>query len=95
MTRKSPYKHPVSSYTRGDGKRVDNYDRGEGSKPKERKRKIASQGSSGGAKYDVTFMFPSGPSETYRGSGTATNALTEAMTNLSGVPKSATLRRIT
>jgi len=33
MTRKSPYKHPVTDYTRQDGKRVERYIRGQGKKP--------------------------------------------------------------
>ena len=39
MTRKPPYKHPVSSYTRRDGKRIDNYERGKGKKPKQNTKK--------------------------------------------------------
>ena len=31
--RKSPYKHPVTDYTRKDGKRVERYIRGQGKKP--------------------------------------------------------------
>ena len=55
MTRKPPYKHPVSSYTRRDGKRIDDYERGKGAKPKQstarpQKRKTNASG------YGVTLI---------------------------------------
>jgi len=67
MTRKSPYKHPVSSYTRRDGKRIDDYERGKGKKPKQstartQKRKTGASG------YDVTLVL-SKASEFYPVSG--------------------------
>ena len=42
MTRRSPYRHPVSSYIR-QGTRVDRYMRGEGKKPREAKRIIGAE----------------------------------------------------
>ena len=39
MTRKSPYRHPVSSYLR-EGTRVDKYMRGKGKKPRVERRVI-------------------------------------------------------
>ena len=39
MTRRSPYRHPVSSYLR-QGTRVDQYMRGKGAKPKQPRRII-------------------------------------------------------
>ena len=65
--RKPPYKHPVSSYTRRDGKRIDDYERGKGKKPKQstarpQKRKTGASG------YGVTLVL-SRASEFYPVSG--------------------------
>lgn len=52
MNRKSPYRHPVRKYVKGDGTRVDKYMRGDGKKPAEPRRVIGS-GSVGGARWRV------------------------------------------
>ena len=61
MTRKTPYEHPVRDYVRRDGKRVETYRRGTGSKPRTRTRKKTA---SGGSAYSVTLYYDSG-SETH------------------------------
>ena len=38
--RKTAYKHDVGSYTRNDGKRVEKYKRGKGSKPESKNSKL-------------------------------------------------------
>jgi len=67
MTRKLPYKHPVSSYTRRDGKRIDNYERGKGKKPKQSTARPPNR-KSGGSGYGVTLVL-SRASEFYPVSG--------------------------
>ena len=61
MTRKTPYEHPVRDYVRRDGKRVETYRRGTGSKPRPRVRKKTSARE---AAYSVTLYYASG-SETH------------------------------
>ena len=53
MDRKSPYRHPVRSYRKEDGTRVDKYMRGEGRKPAEPRAVIGSK-SVAGARWRVT-----------------------------------------
>jgi len=95
MTRLSPVKHDVGSYTRTDGKRVEKYKRGSRDKPKVKPRPM--KRSNKGTDYNVAFMFPSGGSENYNTSGTATGALKAAVSRIQRpeLPKSATLRRTT
>jgi len=66
MTRKRPYKHPVTEYTRKDGKRVDNYVRGKGSKPSQPSKGTPRANNSQG--YRVTLVL-SRDSEFYPVSG--------------------------
>ena len=61
MTRKPPYEHKVTDYTRRDGKHVETYRRGSGSKPRTRTRKKTAMG---GSAYSVTLYYASG-SETH------------------------------
>jgi len=97
MTRLSPVKHDVGSYTRSDGKRVEEYERGSRKKPNAKVKPRPLKRSNPGTGYNVTFMFPSGSSETYNTGGTATGALNSAVSLIQRpeLPKSATLRRIT
>ena len=96
MTRKSPYEHKVRGHYR-DGKFIENFDRGTGPKPEQRTKPRPLKRSNPGSGYNVTFMFPSGSSETYNTGGTATGALKAATSKIQRpeMPKSATLRRIT
>ena len=107
MTRKSPYEHKVKGHYR-EGKFIENFDRGTGKKPKfvlkprtrdkptGQFRKGSKRGNIGPG-YNVTFMFPSGGSESYNTGGTATGALKDAVSRIQRpeMPKSATLRRTT
>jgi len=72
MTRKSPIRHPVSSYTKYDGTRVDNYERGKGTRPRERRTKPNIRDP--GVEYNVTLFFDEG-SESHKIDG---GSLTEA-----------------
>jgi len=72
MTRKSPIRHPVSSYTKYDGTRVDNYERGKGTRPRERRAKPQIRGK--GVEYNVTLFFDEG-SESHKIDG---GSLTDA-----------------
>ena len=72
MTRKSPIRHPVSSYTKYDGTRVDNYERGKGIRPRESRTKPQIRGT--GVEYNVTLFFDGG-SESHRIDG---GSLTDA-----------------
>ena len=96
MTRLSPVKHEVGSYTSSDGKRVETYKRGSRDKPKTKVKPRPLKRSNKGTGYNVTFMFPSGSSETYNTGGTATGALKSAVSRIQRpeMPKSATLRLI-
>ena len=72
MTRKSPIRHPVRSYTKYDGTRIDNYERGKGTRPRERRTKPQIRGTS--VEYNVTLFFDEG-SESHRIDG---GSLTDA-----------------
>jgi len=72
MTRKSPIRHPVSSYTKYDGTRVDKYERGNGTRPRERGTKSQIRGP--GVEYNVTLFFDD-DSESHRIDG---GSLTDA-----------------
>ena len=65
--RKTAYKHDVGSYTRNDGKRVEKYKRGKGSKPKQSKARSRNSKQSGYG-YKVTLIL-SKASESYPVSG--------------------------
>ena len=95
MTRKSPYEHKVKGHYR-EGKFIEHFDRGKGSKPEQRTKPRPLKRSNPGTGYNVTFSFPSGSSETYNTGGTATGALKAATSKIQRpeMPKSATLRRI-
>ena len=96
MTRKSPYEHKVKGHYR-EGKFIEHFDRGKGPKPKQRSYPRPLKRSNPGTGYNVTFMFPSGSSESYITGGTATGALKAAVSKIQRpeLPKSATLRMIT
>jgi len=95
LTRKSPYEHKVKGHYR-DGKFIEHFDRGKGPKPEQRTKPRPMRKSNPVTGYNVTFMFPSGASETYNTGGTATGALKAATSKIQRpeMPKSAILRMI-
>ena len=58
MTRKSPYKHPVSAHTRS-GKPVTNYVRGKGDQVIKQRSSRVVGGNPSSSPYDVTISYPS------------------------------------
>lgn len=94
MTRKTPYKHPVKSHTRG-GVPVKHYERGKGTP--EKKQRNTSMRIGKGSEYNVVFIFGDSGRESYNvKSGTATGALSDAVARIQrgSVPYHARVRRL-
>ena len=96
MTRKTPFKHPVSHHVRA-GVAVKDYERGKG-KPKNTSRSTSLRTkASKGSTYNVTFYFTDGTREAYNvNGGTLTGAVGEALPRIQRpmVPVHAQVRRL-
>lgn len=95
MTRKSPFEHEVSGYTR-NGTYIKKYTRGKGKAPQNQPQRSSRSLKGASNSYNVSFYFKDGTRETYNVSAeTDTAALRAGMTQIQRpqIPYKAELRR--